>query len=393
MCERVRKVGTVKKVLIVGGGIGGLSTSIALRKAGVEVEVVEIHKEFNVYGVGLILPTNSIRALDHLGVAQEVLKYGATWKNWRFYDGKGNFLVDPETPSSDHIDYNGGISRRYLHHALYEMALEHGAVMKLGTTVEEIDDKGEYVYARLTDGTIGIYDLVIGADGTYSKVRKMIFPDEKVEFVGEAVWRYPFKSPPNFDRGVMYLGEKAKAGLVPMSKDTLYLFLVTAEPGNPWKPADQLDRLLREGLQEFGGLVGELREQITNPKDVIYRPIETIIVNNPWHKGRVLLIGDAAHATAPHLAQGAAMAIEDGIVLADILKEGLEISESLELFMKRRYERCKLVVDSSNLLVEWELMLENGHKLPDGANIPSKMDEVTLKLTEPILSSVRNFHD
>jgi len=90
--------------------------------------------------------------------------------------------------------------------------------------------------------------------------------------VGEAVWRYPFKG--HLENGVMYLGKKAKAGLVPMTKDTFYLFLVTVVPGNSWKEDDQLTRLLRGNLEEFGGKIGELRDQITDPKLVIYRGLK-----------------------------------------------------------------------------------------------------------------------
>lgn len=112
-------------------------------------------------------------------------------------------------------------------------------------------------------------------------------------------------------------------------------------------------------LEEFGGIIAEVSEQITDPHGVVYRPIYTSFLEGQWYKGRVLLIGDAAHTTSPHLGQGAAITIEDAVVLASTLKRDLPLEECFEDFMKQRYERCKFVVETSNQLIEWELLSQN----------------------------------
>ncbi len=366
----------VKKVLIVGGGIGGLSTAIALQKKGIETEIVEIQKEYNVYGVGVILQSNAVRALDDLGIVEEVFAKGKSFPSTLFCDPQGNVLHEVPAPQAGKHNMNCGISRRDMHQILYKEAIEKGANIRLGLTVEVIQENEDGVYVEFTDGTFGAYDLVIGADGVNSKVRNMVFGDLAPQFVGQAVWRYTMKRPKDMANAIiMFFGEKTKAGIVPMSEDSVYVFVVTAEPGNPWKPEDQLHVLMRESLQEFGGLIAELKEQITDPKGVIYRPISTLLVDNPWYRGRVLLLGDSAHATVPHLANGAAISIEDGLVLADLLEQDLPLSDVLNSFMEKRFERCKLVVENSKTLVEWELLKLEG-KLPK-ENDPNRIVGMT----------------
>jgi 2-polyprenyl-6-methoxyphenol hydroxylase-like FAD-dependent oxidoreductase len=373
----------VKKVLIVGGGIGGLATAIALQKAGIETEIVEKQKEWNVYGVGIILQSNALRAIDALGITEEFLAVGTTHSALHIRDSQGNMIFDAPIHPSGKFNMTGGIPRKDLHEILLQAAIKHGTKITMGTTIEVIENAGSFVYTKFTDGTSGTYDLVIGADGVRSKVRNLVFGDIEPNFVGQAVWRYTFKRPKDLENITMYYGQKAKAGIVPMTKDSCYVFVVTAEPGNPWKQEDQLHVLMREATQEFGGLIAELSEQITDPKEVVYRPLETLIVEKPWYRDRVLLIGDSAHATVPHLAQGAAMAIEDALVLSELLQKDEPVVEILNEFMERRYERCKFVVDNSNTLVNWELLQLEG-RLPKENNPNAIVAQSLIRMTEVI---------
>ena len=150
-------------------------------------------------------------------------------------------------------------------------------------------------------------------------MRGMLFGDSlRPQFTGQCVWRHNFERPRDLEWGALFYGSKSKAGLVPLSDTLMYLLLVTSEPGNPRMPEDQLHLLLKERLAEYGGIVGRLRDQITDPTSVVYRPMEVLMMPPPWHKGRVLLTGDAAHSGTPHLAEGAAMAIEDSVLLAEL---------------------------------------------------------------------------
>ena len=112
---------------------------------------------------------------------------------------------------------------------------------------------------------------------------------------------------------------------------------------------------MRDRLHGHRGFIAELRERIRRPQEVVYKPLETILLPPPWHRGRVLLIGDAAHTTTPHHAQGAAMAVEDAVVLSELLAKDADLNGLLDQFMERRWDRCKLVVEASIQVGDWEL--------------------------------------
>jgi 2-polyprenyl-6-methoxyphenol hydroxylase-like FAD-dependent oxidoreductase len=347
-----------KKVLIVGGGIGGLSLAIALRNRDIAADIVEIKKVWTVYGVGIIQQSNVVRAMAQLGIVDKYLAASFPFESVGIYTQQGNRvamlpgkrLAGPEYPA------NLGISRLKLHEVLSHEAQARGARVTLGITVDSLQQHDSSVHVRFTDGQEAAYDLVVGADGIFSKIREMVFPDApQPRFTGQAVWRYNFKRPADMDHLANYRGHKVNAGLVPLSQDLMYMYVTTMEPGNPKMPPDNLHTMMRERIVGFGGLIGEVRDQITDPTQVVYKPMEVVLVPYPWYRGRVALIGDAAHSTTPHLGQGAGMAIEDAIVLAEEINNDRTIEEQLAAFMKRRYERCKFVVDSSLRIGEWEM--------------------------------------
>ncbi|PUA19167.1 FAD-dependent oxidoreductase [Glaciimonas sp. PCH181] len=375
----------VKKVLVVGGGIGGLTAAIAFARKGVDVDIVEIKTEWTVYGVGIIQPSNALRALHQLGLAEECIARGFAFPGWRLFDSQGVAIADVPNLNTAAPQFlpNNGIGRRVLHDILVEAAARGGAKVRLGLSVETLDSDDDGVTVKMTDGGVARYDLVVGADGVYSKVRSLLFGNQHTPvFTGQAVWRYNFPRPKDMKWASIWYGKKTKAGLVPMSEDTMYVFLVTSEPGNPWLPENQLHTLLRERLAEYGGLVAELATQVVSPKEVVYKPIESLIVPQPWHKGRVVLIGDAVHATVPHLAQGASIAIEDAVLLAEMLTTDASVEDALTAFTQRRYARCKFVVDSSHKLGLWELQEWAGHPSPE-ADFAGLMQHAWDKLNEP----------
>ncbi|MEH7362151.1 FAD-dependent monooxygenase [Priestia megaterium] len=377
----------VKKVLIVGGGISGLTAAIALKKAGIEAEIVEKEKEWNVYGVGIIQPPNALRALNEIGLADECIKQGTPYSGFDYYTGEGHFLYHGVSPTVEGYPGVNGISRRKLHYILLESVQKIKTKIHMGTTISTLKQVANGVSVELNSGTSQTYDLVIGADGSNSKVRELIVGSIDQQYSGQGVWRYTLSRPKDLENGIFYYGKKAKAGLVPMSDREMYLLVTTYEPGNPKLPADQLHVLLRERLAEFGGAIAEAAKQVTNANEVVYRPIFTHLIPSPWYRGNVLLVGDAAHGTAPHLGQGASIAIEDVIVLADILKHNLSISETLKAFMEKRFERCKLIVKNSDQLVEWELQTWNSEMKSD-VNIGMYVKETLEKMNEPFLTEL-----
>ena len=377
---------SIKKVLIVGGGIGGLSLGIALRRAGIDAEIVELQKEYNVYGVGIIQQANALRALDAIGVADETMRRGSPYGKVKMCAPTGFSFAEIGNPPMGHFPIHNGISRKILHDILYDAAVENGVTFRMGTTVSEIENEATHVNVKFTDNTEGSYELVVGADGVNSKVRSLVFGEYTPQYIGSSVWRYPFKRHPNLDTGYMFFGKKTKLGLIPMTADTMYMFVVSAEgEDNPIIPQDELVSRLKGYVSDFPApMVQDILEQITDADKVNYRPLETLMMSAPWYKNRVVMIGDAAHATIPQLGSGAALAIEDAVVLAELLKTDDNIETILENYMKRRYERCKTIVEVSNQLAEWERMEWNGIPLPEGANMGALMGKTLAGLAAPI---------
>jgi 2-polyprenyl-6-methoxyphenol hydroxylase-like FAD-dependent oxidoreductase len=377
---------SIKKVLIVGGGLGGLSLGIALRRAGMDAEIVEIQKEFNVYGVGIIQQANALRALDAIGVADEAMRRGSPYGKVKMCAPNGFQFGEIGMPPMGRYPIHNGISRKILHDVLHEAAIEKGVKFRMGLTVSAIENEGTRVGVQFTDGTNGEYQLVVGADGVNSKVRSLVFGDYKPHYINSSVWRYAFKRPAELETSYMFFGKQAKLGLVPMTADMMYMFLVSSEgEDNPFIPENELIPRLQAYLRGFPAkLVADRIPEITNPKEVIYRPLETLMMPAPWYKNRVVMIGDSAHATIPQLGSGAALAIEDAVVLAELLKTEDSIATILENYMNRRYARCKMVVDVSNTLAEWEQMEWKGIPLPAGANMGALMGKTLAALAAPI---------
>jgi 2-polyprenyl-6-methoxyphenol hydroxylase-like FAD-dependent oxidoreductase len=376
-----------KKVLVVGGGIGGLSAGIAFAKKGCSVEVVELQKEYNVYGVGIIQLGNAIRALDAIGVAEETVKRGSPYGMVKMCAPNGFQFAETGTPPMNRFNIiHNGISRRILHDVLYEAAKKNGVVFRMGLTASEIKNEETSVFVKFTDGTEGTYDMVVGADGINSKLRGMVFGNYNARYVGSSVWRYPLKRPAELETAYMFFGKKTKIGLIPMTADSMYMFIVAAEgDNNPHIPREEFIGRIKAHLAGYPvKLVADRVEEITDADKAVYSPLKTLMMPAPWYKNRVVMIGDAVHATIPQLGSGAALAIEDAVVLAEEISKDIDAMQALENYMQRRYERCKMIIDVSNTLAEWEQKEWRGEPLPEGANIGMLMGKTLAALAAPI---------
>lgn len=348
----------VEKVLIVGGGIGGMSAALAMTKRGIGVTLIVSDRAWRVYGAGITITGMSLRAFDDLGVLDEIRERGFVHDGMRARRFTGEEMGPGmrAPPGSPPVMHGGGIMRPVLHDILSKRIRAMGIDVRLGVTVETLEQDADGVDVTLTDGTSERFDLVVGADGIFSKMRAMIFPDAaKPQFTDQGCWRIVADRPPEIDRAEIYFGGPLKIGMSPISQDQMYVFLLEHVPGNPWFAPETHVEHLSELMAPFGGHIPAIRAALGPDSQTNYRPLEWLLLPDPWYKGRVVLIGDAAHATTPHMASGAGLAVEDGLVLAEELARTDDVAAALRAFMDRRFDRAKLVVETSVRSGEMEI--------------------------------------
>ena len=243
-----------------------------------------------------------------------------------------------------------------LHQILADETRALGVRVRLGVKLASLRYASPRVLVNCSDGEQGEYELVVGADGLHSELRTLLFPGApKPRFTGQGCWRAVFSRPPDLDCVQMYMDAAHKAGLNPVSKDEMYMFLLEEVRDQRRVPEERWVELLAERLEPFGGIWSQLRAGLGAQSRINYRPLETLLLSPPWHRGQVVLIGDAVHATTPHAAYGCGLAVEDAVVLAEELgREGPD-EGTLRRYTERRFERCRAVVEGSARLGELEM--------------------------------------
>jgi 2-polyprenyl-6-methoxyphenol hydroxylase-like FAD-dependent oxidoreductase len=334
--------------LVIGGGIGGLTAAIALRQRGFAVTLIEKDPDWSVYGVGIIQQGNVLRAMQQLGLLERYVAAGVGFDAVEVFAPNGTRVA--RVPSHrllpDH-PANLGIGRPALQKVLGDAAIAAGTTLRLGVAAKAIHDDGGQVQVQFSDGTAAAFDVVIGADGAYSQTRAQVCAGMVApQFTGQAVWRYNLPRPATLDALHAYNGPTG-AGLVPISSTLMYMYLTTPEPGNPRHPLDGLAAKMRGRSANCAPAIRELAQGITDDEAVVYRPLEWLLVEGPWHRGRIVLLGDAVHTTTPHLGQGAGLAIEDALVLAEELARHEDVAAASSAYRARRFERCAWVVRAS----------------------------------------------
>ena len=340
----------IRRVLVVGGGVGGLTAAASFAQRGVEVLLVERRPAFDVPGVGLGQPANALRIYDALGLLPEILASGFAYDRMYIFDPNRELIVAHKFLMGDaKVPAFCALSRLRLHEILLAGAERAGAKIRTGVTFGDIRDEGDRVAMTFSDGGTGVFDLVAGFDGIRSATRQYLFGTAFLpRRSGYGGWRV--QVPRRDDvRGMEFLqGVGSKTGAMPLANDLMYIFHIRPEPPDAEFRREDYPDLLRERLAQYGSYVAEVAASLDDTSDIVYSPIEPILVPWPWFRGRVVIGGDAAHTSPPHLTQGAAMAAEDGYVLArEVLADDGPLEARLLRYSQARYARSAFVYSFS----------------------------------------------
>ncbi|WP_229399534.1 FAD-dependent monooxygenase [Micromonospora okii] len=323
------------RILVVGAGIAGLAVARALRRAGLRPDVTERLPAPQLPDTGLYLPGNAARALRLLDLDGPVRPLGQVIHRQRFLDACGEPLCEVDL---DALWAGVGECRALPWAELHRVLLTGaGGEVRHGVEPAGIDLLPSGVGVTFADGTTAEYDLVVGADGPRSAVRSLAALGGAPRPAGQVVYRGVVRAGPPVTEWTALLGQRAGFLLVPLGAGRLYCY---ADEAGTVPPAEPLTRL----RELFGGYAPPVPEVLDALEDVRVGVTEEVELGR-WSRGRVLLVGDAAHATAPTLSQGAAMALEDAVVLAESLTGTDSVEAALAAYESRRRPRTRWVRD------------------------------------------------
>jgi len=344
------RISSIASALIVGGGIGGTAAAISLARRGIKVELIDLYPDWRVYGAGITITGVTLRAYRHLDMWQDIANHGAITNGSSVFLFSGQHLRELDEPAVDGEEpATGGIMRPVLHELRQQRVRALDIAVRLGLTVTSLNNRDNGVDVVFSDGSEGRYDLVIGSDSVHSGVRDLAFPHmSEPERTGQGCWRISIEKPPMLEKGEMYFGHKYTVGITRCGEDAVYLWLLTPhERRDKHFDEEELYTRMKANLEGFGNSAGWIRDNMTRDHWINYRPLAAKLQPGPWSNGRIVLLGDAVHATTPHLASGAGMAVESAIVLAEELAKADNAEAGLKAYEDRRFERCRDIVESS----------------------------------------------
>jgi 2-polyprenyl-6-methoxyphenol hydroxylase-like FAD-dependent oxidoreductase len=372
----------VRHVLVAGAGLAGTATATGLAAAGVDVDLIEVKPEITTVGSGITMQGNGLRELRRLGVLDEVLAAGYPFNDLglRAPDPAGTLIAefpDARTGGGD-LPATLGLPRPDLARIMADRAVAAGAKLRFGTSARSLAQDESGVDVTFADGSAGRYDLVVGADGIRSATRGMIGIAEDPQPTGMGIFRAFGPRPASVTRTDLYYGGPAYiAGYCPTGANSLYAYLVEdATDRSSLTPEERL-AAMRALAEHYHGPWDDIRATLTDPSVISYTLFESLVVPAPWNRGRVVLIGDAAHACPPTLAQGGSQALEDAAVLTELLLSHDAPDDALwAAFTARRFDRAKTVVEASCQLGQWQLDHVQG-------DLPGLMATISALVSQP----------
>jgi 2-polyprenyl-6-methoxyphenol hydroxylase-like FAD-dependent oxidoreductase len=349
----------MKKFAIIGGGICGLTLAIALSRKGLNVQVFESAPAFKPLGAGLSLATNAMRALAEIGIDKHVMEYGKMIRQMFGKDESGRVIsfTDAEKLTARFgVVNNFTIHRADLHQVL--SGLLPVDTIQLGKTLVDFEQSANEVVISFADGTNATADYLIACDGIHSPVRKKLLPGSVPRYAGYTCWRAVVDDLPdgfNENETTETWGRGRRFGVVPLSNKRVYWFATRNAPQNDTAMQNSKTKELGAVFSNFHFPVPQILSR-TRDEQIIWSDIIDIKPIKQFAFGRVLLMGDAAHATTPNLGQGACMAIEDAATLSNGLTK-YEPEEAFIKFEKHRIKRTTDIVNQSwnfGNLAQWE---------------------------------------
>jgi FAD-dependent urate hydroxylase len=328
---------TDKRILVVGAGIAGLAVARTLARANFEVEVVERERAWAETGMGIYLPGNAVRALRMLGLEQPVLDKAAVIPRQRLSDHRGRLLTEVDVAELwDGVGPCLALQRADLRSILLDGARD--VPIRMGANLRGLDQQNGTVSVGIGEEGGGEYDLVVGADGIHSTVRRLLFGSEaSATPVGQTGWRFVTSCPPQITTWSVMLGKRTAFLAIPIGNGRVYCYCdIVSSPEE--QPDEDPGTLFSSFAEPVPGLLDSVSDQA-----LLYRSTIEEVALDSWTRGHVVLVGDAAHATSPNMAEGAAMALEDARVLADGLRRAEAIPAALAAFEARRRPRTDWV--------------------------------------------------
>ena len=335
----------MKSVLIIGAGLGGCAAAISFAQQGWKVTVVEKLTTIFTAGAGILLYSNALKTLEHLNLLDQVLEGGASMKgNTVFLDSNSQVLgtVNYKPVDSKYPAYTG-INRQLFLEILFKRAVSLNVIFNFDTSVASCVQTDQSATVTCSNGTVfNNCDLVIVANGTNSNIRKALWPNADSTYSGFGLWHSMHALHPRVTEKVTVVMPDRKFGIIPISNKQMYIWGSVANPNKTWIARKDQPAVMAQEFESLTGFLKDIINELNEDSYVHYTSVEEVTLAGPWHIGRIVLLGDAAHASLPFMAQGGAMAIQDALVLGDVCSRYINLNDALNEYKIKR----KPVVDT-----------------------------------------------
>jgi 2-polyprenyl-6-methoxyphenol hydroxylase-like FAD-dependent oxidoreductase len=371
---------TNKQFAIVGGGIGGLTLGIALQRKGYNVSIYEGAPALKPLGAGITLAGNAVKALIQIGIAEQILQAGKVLQSLIIKDQKGNILTQT---NAEELSRKFGVINSFSIHRgdlqnILLSQLQPGS-LTTGKRLLDFNQTSSGVALYFEDGTTASTDYLIACDGIHSVARKKLIPQSETRYSGYTCWRAVIDDVPSdlkLNETSETWGKGSRFGIVPLANRKLYWFAcINAQKNDPLLRNYKVPDLLTY-FSNFHTPIADILKRTKN-EQLIWGDIIDLKPITKFAFGKIVLAGDAAHATTPNMGQGACMAIEDAAVLSNCIEEYSTVDEAFEKFEAKRIARTTKIVNDS-----WTIgkvaQLENG--------ILTSLRNTLIKLTPPGVS-------